>query len=96
MGIYRTDVYFLPHYRSRRHHFCWAASAPAFYFLLCQNLPRDFSFVIWSALLKIFDFILNQFVFVLGSFALFVIIAWIRFFLVSLANPSVAFLGRMA
>jgi hypothetical protein len=27
---------------------------------------------------------------------LFVIIAWIRFFLVSLANPSVAFLGRMA
>jgi hypothetical protein len=39
---------------------------------------------------------LNQFIFVLGSFALFVIIAWIRFFLVSLANLSVAFLGRMA
>ena len=32
---------------------------------------------------------------VLGSFALFVIVAWIRFFLV-MANPSVAFLRRMA
>ena len=27
---------------------------------------------------------------------MFVIVAWIRFFLVSLANPSVAFLGKMA